>query len=180
MDELSSSKPTKTNKIESVLECFIFNGRWLIAPFFVGLLFAVIVLLIKFFKQLYYMGSSVFSASNQDMLVAILTLVDTTLLAGLLMIVIFSGYESFVSKLKTNNHEDRPAWMGKVGFSGLKMKLISAIVAISAVELLKVFLNSAQYSSDQLIFKIVIHLTFVVSGVLFAFTDYLNCKTSSH
>ena len=60
------------------------------------------------------------------------------------------------------------------------MKLISAIVAISAVELLKVFLNSAQYSSDQLIFKIVIHLTFVVSGVLFAFTDYLNCKTSSH
>lgn len=180
MDESSSSKPTKTNKIESVLECFIFNGRWLIAPFFVGLLFAVIVLLIKFFKQLYLMGIATFTASNQELLVGILTLVDTALLAGLLLIIIFSGYENFVSKLNIENHEDRPVWMGKVGFSGLKMKLISAIVAISAVELLKVFISSASHSNDELLWKVLIHVTFVVSGVRFAFTDYLNSKTISH
>ncbi|KTF14385.1 TIGR00645 family protein [Pseudoalteromonas sp. 10-33] len=169
-----------TNKIEHALESFIFKGRWLLAPFFVGLLFAVILLLIKFFKQLYLMGIATFTASNQDLLVGILTLVDTALLAGLLLIIIFSGYENFVSKLGIDNHEDKPSWMGKVGFSGLKMKLISAIVAISAVELLKVFINSEAHSNDELLWKVIIHVTFVMSGVLFAFTDYLNSKTHNH
>jgi uncharacterized protein (TIGR00645 family) len=168
------------HKVEYALETFIFSGRWLLAPFFVGLLFAVILLLIKFFKQLYLMGMATFSATSEELLVGILTLVDTALLAGLLLIIIFSGYENFVSKLNVDHHEDRPAWMGKVGFSGLKMKLISAIVAISAVELLKVFITSASHANDELMWKVLIHLTFVISGVLFAFTDFLNSKTKSH
>ena len=85
-----------------------------------------------------------------------------------------------MSKLGIDNHEDKPSWMGKVGFSGLKMKLISAIVAISAVELLKVFINSEAHSNDELLWKVIIHVTFVMSGVLFAFTDYLNSKTHNH
>ncbi|WP_392343653.1 YqhA family protein [Pseudoalteromonas prydzensis] len=92
----------------------------------------------------------------------------------------FSGYENFVSKLNIGNHEDRPAWMGKVGFSGLKMKLISAIVAISAVELLKVFISSTSHSSDELLWKVIIHVTFVISGVMFALTDFINSKTHNH
>ncbi len=175
-----NKKIQPVHKVEYALESFIFKGRWLLAPFFVGLLFAVVLLLIKFFKQLYLMGIATFTASNQELLVGILTLVDTALLAGLLLIIIFSGYENFVSKLNIDNHEDRPVWMGKVGFSGLKMKLISAIVAISAVELLKVFISSASHSNDELLWKVLIHVTFVVSGVLFAFTDYLNSKTISH
>lgn len=117
-----NKKPRQANKVEHTLESFIFNGRWLLAPFFVGLLFAVVLLLIKFFKQLYLMGIATFTATNQELLVGILTLVDTALLAGLLLIITFSGYENFVSKLNIDNHEDRPSWMGKVGFSGLKMK----------------------------------------------------------
>ncbi|TMO72666.1 TIGR00645 family protein [Pseudoalteromonas sp. S3776] len=175
-----TNTPRKIHKVEQGLESLIFKGRWLLAPFFVGLLFAVILLLIKFFKQLYLMGIATFSATNQELLVGILTLVDTALLAGLLLIIIFSGYENFVSKLNIDDHEDRPSWMGKVGFSGLKMKLISAIVAISAVELLKVFINSNIHSSDELFWKVIIHVTFVSSGVLFALTDYLNSKTQSH
>ncbi|OUS69639.1 hypothetical protein B5G52_16325 [Pseudoalteromonas sp. A601] len=181
MDHQPSNKtPRQAGKAELVLESFIFRGRWLLAPFFVGLLFAVILLLIKFFKQLYLMGVATFTATNQELLVGILTLVDTALLAGLLLIIIFSGYENFVSKLNIDNHEDRPVWMGKVGFSGLKMKLISAIVAISAVELLKVFISSSAYTSEELILKVVIHVTFVISGVLFALTDFINSKTQSH
>ena len=175
-----NKKPRQANKVEHALESFIFKGRWLLAPFFVGLLFAVVLLLIKFFKQLYLMGIATFTATNQELLVGILTLVDTALLAGLLLIITFSGYENFVSKLNIDNHEDRPSWMGKVGFSGLKMKLISAIVAISAVELLKVFINSGAYPNDELLWKVIIHITFVMSGVLFALTDYLNSKTQSH
>ncbi|TMN93633.1 YqhA family protein, partial [Pseudoalteromonas sp. S558] len=128
----------------------------------------------------YLMGLATFTSTNQELLVGILTLVDTALLAGLLLIIIFSGYENFVSKLNIDNHEDRPSWMGKVGFSGLKMKLISAIVAISAVELLKVFINSGAHPNDELLWKVIIHVTFVMSGVLFALTDYLNSKTQSH
>ena len=175
-----NKKIQPVHKVEHALESFIFKGRWLLAPFFVGLLFAVVLLLIKFFKQLYLMGIATFTASNQELLVGILTLVDTALLAGLLLIIIFSGYENFVSKLNIENHEDRPVWMGKVGFSGLKMKLISAIVAISAVELLKVFISSTSHSNNELLWKVLIHVTFVVSGVLFAFTDYLNSKTINH
>lgn len=166
--------------LEDFVEKYIFRSRWLLAPFFIGLLVAVIILLLKFFKYLYSMALSTFTATNQELLVSILTLVDTALLAGLLLIIIFSGYENFVSKLNIENHEDRPVWMGKVGFSGLKMKLISAIVAISAVELLKVFISSTQHSSDELFWKVLIHVTFVISGVLFALTDYINSKTTNH
>ncbi|MFC3034565.1 TIGR00645 family protein [Pseudoalteromonas fenneropenaei] len=169
-------KPHFGHKLEKSLETTLFSGRWLLAPFFLGLLFAVVLLLVKFCKQLYAMVLVTFSATNQEVLVGILTLVDTALLAGLLLIIIFSGYENFVSKMDIN-HADRPSWMGKVGFSGLKIKLISAIVAISAVELLKVFISSEELTSQQLAWKVGIHLTFVISGVLFSITDYINSKT---
>lgn len=174
-------RPQKTTSaLERIMETCIFRARWMLAPFFIGLLVGIVLLLLKFFKNLYQMAMSTFTATNEQLLVGILTLVDTALLAGLLLIIIFSGYENFVSKLNIDNHEDRPVWMGKVGFSGLKMKLISAIVAISAVELLKVFINSAHHSEDELLWKVLIHVTFVVSGVLFALTDYINSKTISH
>ena len=180
-EQVTHSKIKKVpTKLEQIVESFIFRSRWLLAPFFIGLLVAVVLLLLKFFKYLYSMAINTFTASNQELLVGILTLVDTALLAGLLLIIIFSGYENFVSKLNIDNHEDRPVWMGKVGFSGLKMKLISAIVAISAVELLKVFISSNNHSTDELLWKVLIHVTFVVSGVLFALTDYINSKTMNH
>jgi uncharacterized protein (TIGR00645 family) len=103
-----------------------------------------------------------------------LTLVDTALIAVLLLIIVFSAYENFVSKLSIGDHEDRPAWMGNVGFSDLKMKLIGAIVAISAVELLKAFLVSTTLTGEQLGWKIAIHLTFVLSGLLFALADWIS------
>ncbi|MBB1292029.1 TIGR00645 family protein [Pseudoalteromonas sp. SR44-5] len=178
--QLPDTTPRVASKLEQFVESFIFRARWLLAPFFIGLLVAIVLLLLKFFKYLYQMAINTFSATNEQLLVGILTLVDTALLAGLLLIIIFSGYENFVSKLNIGNHEDRPAWMGKVGFSGLKMKLISAIVAISAVELLKVFISSTSHSSDELMWKVIIHVTFVISGVLFALTDFINSKTHNH
>lgn len=158
-------------RLEYHLERVLFASRWLLAPFFIGLVAAILVLLLKFFKELWSLFSGVWSAPDYEAVTSILTLVDTALLASLLLIIIFSGYENFVSKLGVGDHEDRPAWMGKVGFSDLKLKLIGAIVAISAVELLKAFLTSTQFTNEQLAWKIGIHLTFVMSGVLFAVTD---------
>ncbi len=167
------------NKFEHQLETAFFSARWLLAPFFLGLMIAIIALLIKFFKTLYILLDNLFSSAPQDSIVTILTLVDSALLASLLLIIAFSGYENFVSKFDLNNEKDRPAWMGKVGFSDLKIKLIGAIVAISAVELLKAFINMEQTGTELLSWKIAIHLTFVFSGVLFAFTEYLNAASKS-
>ncbi len=158
-------------RFETRLESAIFASRWLLAPFFVGLVVAILVLLVKFAKELFALVTGVWGASEHEAVISILTLVDTALIASLLLIMVFSGYENFISKLDIGEHKDRPAWMGKVGFSDLKLKLIGAIVAISAVELLKAFMVSAQYTDSQLAWKVGIHLTFVASGVMFAVTD---------
>jgi len=165
--------------LEQGLERLIFASRWLLAPFFLGLIVAMLVLLLKFGKELTLLLMGVLGLVQHDTVISILTLVDTALIAVLLLIIVFSGYENFVSKLSIGEHEDRPAWMGKLGFSDLKMKLISAIVAISAVELLKAFLVSTQMTSEQIGWKIAIHLTFVVSGLLFAASDWITERRKS-
>lgn len=161
-------------KIEDNFESIMFKSRWLLAPFFIGLLVAIVALLVKFTKELINLLAGIFVNDGQDTIVGILTLIDISLIASLLLIIAFSGYENFVSKMNVGNHEDRPAWMGNVSFADLKLKLIGAIVAISAVELLKVFINIHEFTSEQVAWKVGIHLTFVVSGVLFAVTDWIS------
>ena len=164
------------DSIERLLENVIFRSRWLLAPFFLGLVFVTLILLLKFSKELIHLGLNAFTLSSDETIISLLTLVDTTLIACLLFIIILSGYESFVSKLDLDGHVDRPAWMGKVGFSDLKLKLIGAIVAISAVELLKTFIDIKQHSNTEVAWRVGIHLTFVLSGVLFALTDWISSK----
>lgn len=162
-------------RFEHAVETLIFASRWLLAPFFVGLIVAVLALLVKFCKELFSLLAGLLTASANESLISILTLVDTALIASLLLIIVLSGYENFVSKLNVGEgHADRPAWMGKVGFADLKLKLMGAIVAISAVELLKAFIAIDQHTNAQLGWKLGIHFTFVVSGVLFAATDKIS------
>jgi uncharacterized protein (TIGR00645 family) len=163
------------SNLESVLESWIFRARWLLAPFFIGLLAAIIAVLYKFVKQLWALLESAFgNATNQEVISDILTLIDSALIGVLLLIIAFSGYENFVSKIATGEHEDRPAWMGKVGFSDLKVKLMGAIVAISAVELLKAFVAIEMKTDRELIWLVGIHMAFVASGIVFAITDRIT------
>lgn len=171
-------------KVEHSLEKTIFNSRWILAPFYMGLVIAIVLLLIKFSQELWHMITHVLTASEADVIVGILALVDMSLVASLLLIIIFSGYEIFVSKIDTGDHEDRPEWMGKIDFSGLKLKVIGAIVAISAIDLLKSFMDIPNDMSDgdakSLMWKVIIHMTFVVSGLLFAFMDKIVGDTKRH
>ena len=116
--------------------------------------------------------------------VGILALVDMSLVGSLLLMIIFSGYEIFVSKIDVGDHEDRPDWMGKVDFSGLKLKVIGAIVAISAIDLLKTFMNIpaelTEENSRSILWKVVVHMTFVVSGLIFALMDKIAGDTVKH
>jgi uncharacterized protein (TIGR00645 family) len=179
--------------IEKLLESIIFNSRWLLAPFYLGLVSAIAILLVKFVQEFFHVAVHIFSGTESEIILAILTLVDMSLVANLLLIIIFSGYENFVSKIDTAGHEDRPDWMGKVDFSGLKLKLIGSIVAISGIELLKAFVNVSDASfakvnpgdmlsphEHYLGWKIALHLTFVVSGVLFAWMDYVAEQNQRH
>lgn len=159
--------------IESILEKLIFNSRWLLAPFYLGLVLTIALLLIKFAKELLHLVPIVFTGEGSQVIVGILSLIDVALVANLLIIIVFAGYENFVSKIHTGDHEDRPDWMGHVNFTDLKIKVIGSIVAISAIELLKSFVNVGELTNEQLAWKVGIHLTFVVSGVLFALMDRL-------
>ena len=130
------------------------------------------------------MFADIIVASEASVIVDILVLVDISLVASLLLIIIFSGYEIFVSKIDTGTHDDRPSWMGKVDFSGLKLKVIGAIVAISAIDLLKSFMDitskMGEVDADKLMWKVIIHMTFVISGLLFAVMDKVVGDTKKH
>ncbi len=166
----------KMRRVELALEHFMFASRWLLVPFYIGLVAGVALLLVKFSKAFIALLPIVFEGEGGAALLGILTLVDITLVANLLLIIIFAGYENFVSKIDTGDNEDRPDWMGHVGFSDLKLKLIGSIVAISGIELLKYFINVKEVLADpsgnnQLAWLVGIHLTLVFSGVMFALMD---------
>ena len=167
-------------KIEDTLEGMIFSSRWLLAPFYVGLVGAVILLLVKFVQEFTYMVPHLLDSTEGEAILAILTLVDMSLVANLLLIIILSGYENFVSKIDAAGHEDKPDWMGKMDFSSLKLKLIASIVAISAIELLKAFINMDKVLDERVLkWKVGIHITLVISGVLFAVMDRLSDPKSN-
>lgn len=161
---------------ETALEKLLFNSRWLLAPLYIGMIISLFLLVITFFRELLHLAPLVLTENPSTMIIGILSLIDLTLIGNLIIIIIYAGYENFVSKLNTGDHEDRPEWMGHIDFSDLKMKVIGSIVAISAIELLRAFLNAGDLSSAELGWKVGIHLTFVVSGVCFAIMDRLNPK----
>ena len=160
--------------LERLLERFLFSSRWLLAPFYAGLVLALAVLLLKALQELAHFVLNAWQATEADVILGVLTLIDLTLTGSLIIIVIFSGYENFVSKIDESTHKDWPEWMGKIDFTGLKLKLMSSIVAISAIQVLKAFMNLQNMSDRDLTWNITIHLVFVVSGVILALSDRIS------
>jgi uncharacterized protein (TIGR00645 family) len=157
--------------IEKLLEKFLFGSRWLLAPFYVMLVFALVALLIKAGQETVHFMLAAWTATESEIILGVLALVDLTLTGSLIIIVIFSGYENFVSRIEADDHKDWPEWMGKIDFTGLKLKLVSSIVAISAIQVLKAFMNVGKVSDREMIWLVGIHMMFVVSGLLMALTD---------
>ncbi len=161
---------------EGFIETFIFKSRWLLVPLYLGLVSVLIILVLEFFQKLGF-ARQIFELGHTEVVVSVLSLVDIVLIANLVVMVMFSGYETFVSKLDVveGNKEsmERLDWMGKLSYSDIKLKIIGSIVAISAVELLKVFFNIANIPQEKVIAMVGIHLTLTVSGVLFALMERL-------
>jgi uncharacterized protein (TIGR00645 family) len=162
---------TPAEKIERGLETAIFASRWLLAPFYLGLAASIALLLYRFMAEMVHVAAIAFRGTDADVILGILSLVDLALIASLLIIVIFSGYENFVSKIDHASHRDWPEWMGTIDFTALKLKLLSSIVAISAIQLLKQFMALNKTSDRDLWWSVVIHVVFVTSSVLLALSD---------
>lgn len=172
-------------EVESLLESLIFRSRWILAPMYLGLVAGLVILLVKFVQEFFHIAVHILDTSERDAVLSLLALVDITLVANLLIMVIFSGYENFVSKIDVADHEDKPDWMGKVDYSGLKLKLIGSIVAISAIDLLKAFMHistpGVEHLTDaQMGWMVGIHIALIFSGVMFALMDRIAEPKSEH
>ncbi len=163
--------------MERFIERGLFASRWLLAPFYIGLVGALAMLLVTFAQELLHFFANIMTMGANDAILASLALIDISLAANLLIIVIFSSYENFVSKMDVGDHEDSPGWKGKVDFTGLKIKLIASIVAISGIHLLKTFMDIKKYTDSEVYWMVVIHVVFVLSGVMLALMDHLVVRS---
>lgn len=160
--------------IEFSLERTMYNSRWLLAPVYLGLSLALLCIGLKFFQELWHVVPHIFDIADSDLVLALLSLIDLALVGSLTVMVMFSGYENFVSQLDIAEGSEKLGWLGTHDYSSLKMKLATSIVAISSIHLLKVFMNVEKVHNDKLAWYVVIHMTFVVSALLMGYLGKLE------
>lgn len=175
-DEPPAYKPNaKLKRAENAFETLLFNSRWLMAPFYLGLVLSLVVLLYKFVLLLFEFIMHATMAKESDIILGVLSLIDVSLTGNLVLIVVFSGYENFVSRIDPRGHPDWPEWMTKVDFAGLKQKLLASIVAISAIQVLKAFMNiDTTFEPRKLMALAGVHMVFVLSTVLIVWSDQMG------
>ena len=160
--------------MERFLENAMYASRWLLAPVYFGLSLGLIALTIKFFQEIFHILPHIFSVSESDMILTLLSLVDMTLVGGLLVMVMFSGYENFVSQLDINEGKEKLSWLGKMDATSLKNKVAASIVAIYSIHLLRVFMDAKNVPDNKLMWYVIIHLTFVLSAFVMGYLDRLT------
>ena len=163
-----------TSKSQSILAGFIFWSRWLQAPLYVGLIVAQAVYVYRFMVELKHLVLDVRGLSESDIMLLVLGLIDVVMIANLLIMVIIGGYETFVSRLNLQDHPDEPEWLSHVNAGVLKVKLAMALIGISSIHLLKTFINAPQMTEQTIKWQVVIHLTFVISALVMAYTDRIT------
>ncbi len=158
--------------IEKYLEKLLFACRWLLAPMYLGLSLALIALSVKFFEEAWHAVSHVMASSEADLVLTVLALIDISLVGSLIVMVMFSGYENFVSRIDTGGDQsDAPDWMGKLDAGTLKLKVAASIVAISSIHLLRIFMEARDIPDNKLMWYVILHMTFVVSALLLGILD---------
>lgn len=160
--------------MENLIEKLLFASRWILAPVYLGMSLALLALSVKFFQEVFHVLTHIVSMSESDMVLTVLALIDMVLVASLVVMVMFSGYENFVSKMNVADDQNKLGWLGKLDAGTLKLKVAASIVAISSIHLLKAFMNAPQIANDKLLWYVIIHLTFVVSAVMMGILDKMS------
>jgi uncharacterized protein (TIGR00645 family) len=162
--------------MEKIFETLLYRSRWVLAPIYLGLTTAVFGLAVKFFQEVFHLLIHIFTISEADLILKILSLIDIAMVGGLLIMVMMSGYENFVSRIDINEDEEKLSWLGKMDSSSLKAKIAASIVAISSIHLLKIFMAAESIQNDKLKWYVILHLTFVLSAFLMGYLDKIGKK----
>ena len=163
-------------RIELVLERGLFAARWLMTPVYVVMVLLLFLIMVKIAQQFLAAVPKLLTLDVSKLIVLVLNLIDLSLVGNLVILVVLSGYENFVSRLDLGDSEDRPTWLGKIDFAGLKLKLLASIVAIASIDLLKTFLDVEDVSREHVVLQLELYVGFVVSGVLLALMDRISAR----
>ena len=160
--------------MERFIENAMYASRWLLAPIYFGLSLGLLALALKFFQEIFHVLPNVFALAEADLILVLLSLIDMALVGGLLVMVMISGYENFVSQLDIDESKEKLGWLGKMDAGSLKLKVAASIVAISSIHLLRMFMDAQKIPNDKLLWYVIIHMTFVVSAFAMAYVDKLT------
>ena len=167
--------------MESLFEKLFYSARWILAPLFLGLSLALLALALKFFQEVWHVLPHVFELSESDLILSLLSMADMGLVGGLIVMVMYSSYENFVSRLDLDEKDsERLGWLGKMDAGSLKNKVAASIVAISSIHLLRIFMNISTIENDKLLWYVIVHLTFVLSALVMCWIDLLTRKAHQH
>jgi uncharacterized protein (TIGR00645 family) len=160
--------------MERLIEKTMYASRWLLAPIYLGLSLGLLALAVKFFQEIIHVMPLLLETSEADLILLLLSLIDMALVGGLLVMVMISGYENFVSQLDIDEDSEKLSWLGKMDSTSLKAKVAASIVAISSIHLLRVFMDAANIEAEHLKWYVIIHMTFVVSAFAMGYLDKLT------
>ncbi|CRM01032.1 putative membrane protein [Pseudomonas sp. 31 R 17] len=162
------------DSMERFIENTMYAARWLLAPIYLGLSLGLLILAIKFFQEIIHVIPNIFSLLESEVILLLLSLIDMALVGGLLVMVMISGYENFVSQLDIDENKEKLNWLGTMDSSSLKMKVAASIVAISSIHLLRIFMDAKNVDPQHLMWYVIIHMTFVVSAFAMGYLDKLT------
>ena len=162
-----------SNKLETIFEKLIFASRWLQVPLYAGLIVGGVLYAYKFIIELIHLCVNINEITETMLMLGVLTLVDITMVANLLVMVIIGGYTTFVSRLDIDKHEDKPEWLQKIDAGTLKIKLSGSLVGVSGIHLLQVFINIKNHDSEQIMWQVIIHVVFLLSSIMLAYSEKL-------
>ncbi|WP_371188592.1 TIGR00645 family protein [Thalassotalea maritima] len=162
--------------LEKMIERFMYASRWLLAPIYFGLSIALVALGIKFFQEIFHIFPQILIMKEMDLVLMVLSLIDIALVSGLIIMVMFTSYENFVSRIDIDENTEKLSWLGTLDTNSLKSKVAASIVAISSIHLLKIFMNASNIDNDKLLWYVIIHLTFVISAFAMGMLDKATRK----
>lgn len=162
--------------MEQIIERLLYRSRWILAPIYLGLSLALVALGVKFFQEVFHLLLHILELKEADMVLVVLSLIDMAMVGGLIVMVMMSGYENFVSALDVDEKEEKLSWLGTMDSSSLKAKIAASIVAISSIHLLKIFMNATNIENDKLKWYVILHITFVVSAFAMGLLDILAAR----
>ncbi len=160
--------------MEQFLEKLMYSARWLLAPLYMGLSLGLLALMIKFFQEVMHLLPNILALGEAELILALLSMIDMALVGGLLVMVMISGYENFVSQLDIGEDQEKLSWLGKMDSGSLKLKVAASIVAISSIHLLRIFMELQKVPDNKLMWFVIIHITFVLSALTMGYMEKMT------